>query len=93
MPRGTRDTRPSLFPFIYRSVTFYGPAFQHGSIRFQGFAPGPYNPGPALRQARFGLFPFRSPLLRKSIFLSLPSGTEMVHFPEFASRPYEFRSG
>ena len=24
---------------------------------------------------RFGLFPFRSPLLRKSIFLSLPSGT------------------
>jgi len=23
----------------------------------------------------FGLFPFRSPLLRKSIFLSLPPGT------------------
>ena len=29
----------------------------------------------------FGLFPFRSPLLRKSIFLSLPPGTEMFQFP------------
>ena len=29
----------------------------------------------------FGLFPFRSPLLRTSIFLSLPPGTEMFQFP------------
>ena len=27
---------------------------------------------------------FRSPLLSQSRFLSFPSGTEMVHFPEFA---------
>ena len=33
---------------------------------------------------RFGLFPFRSPLLRKSRLLSFPGGTEMVHFPPFA---------
>ena len=33
---------------------------------------------------RFGLFPFRSPLLRESRLLSLPGGTEMVHFPPFA---------
>ena len=32
---------------------------------------------------RFGLFPFRSPLLRKSIFLSLPPGTQMFQFPGF----------
>ena len=32
----------------------------------------------------FGLFRFRSPLLTESRFLSFPSGTEMVHFPEFA---------
>ena len=32
----------------------------------------------------FGLSPFRSPLLRASRFLSLPSGTEMFQFPEFA---------
>ena len=30
---------------------------------------------------RFGLFPFRSPLLRESRLLSLPVGTEMFHFP------------
>src|SRR5699024_12255947 len=28
----------------------------------------------------FGLFPFRSPLLRESIFLSLPAGTKMFQF-------------
>ena len=32
----------------------------------------------------FGLLRFRSPLLSQSRFLSFPSGTEMVHFPEFA---------
>ena len=36
------------------------------------------------RHARFGLFPFRSPLLRESIFLSFPPGTEMFQFPGFA---------
>jgi hypothetical protein len=34
---------------------------------------------------RFRLFPVRSPLLRESLLLSLPPGTEMVHFPGFAS--------
>ena len=37
-----------------------------------------------LTHSRFGLFPFRSPLLRKSLLLSFPEGTEMVHFPSFA---------
>ena len=32
----------------------------------------------------FGLFRFRSPLLSESLLFSFPSGTEMVHFPEFA---------
>ena len=34
---------------------------------------------------RFGLFPLRSPLLRKSIFLSFPAGTEMFQFSAFAT--------
>ena len=34
----------------------------------------------------FGLFPLRSPLLRESRLISFPSGTEMFHFPELASR-------
>jgi hypothetical protein len=40
---------------------------------------------------RFGLFPVRSPLLRESRLMSFPPGTEMVHFPGFASPPYGFR--
>ena len=35
----------------------------------------------------FGLFPFRSPLLRESHSLSFPLDTEMFHFSRFASLP------
>ena len=38
----------------------------------------------------FGLFPFRSPLLRKSIFLSLPPVTKMFQFAGLNLRTYEF---
>jgi hypothetical protein len=38
-----------------------------------------------LASTRFRLFPFRSPLLRESLLLSVPPGTEMVHFPGSAS--------
>ena len=38
----------------------------------------------------FGLFPVRSPLLGESRLISLPEGTEMYHFPSFASCDYEF---
>ena len=34
---------------------------------------------------RFGLIPVRSPLLRESRLISSPAGTEMFHFPAFAS--------
>ena len=46
----------------------------------------------ACRLARrgFRLFPFRSPLLRKSNALSFPVGTKMFQFPTFASHAYEF---
>ena len=37
----------------------------------------------ALTPARFRLFPFRSPLLRESLLLSFPQGTEMFQFPRF----------
>ena len=39
---------------------------------------------------RFGLIPFRSPLLRESLLMSVPGGTEMFHFPPFAFNTYEF---
>ena len=34
-----------------------------------------------LHQCRFRLFPVRSPLLRESLLMSSPPGTEMVQFP------------
>ena len=37
-----------------------------------------------LTQQWFRLFPFRSPLLRESLLISFPPGTEMFHFPGFA---------
>ena len=40
--------------------------------------------------SRFGLFRVRSPLLAESPLISLPAGTEMFHFPAFASHAYEF---
>src|SRR5437867_2141752 len=36
----------------------------------------------------FRLFRVRSPLLAESLLFSSPPGTEMVHFPGFASPPY-----
>ena len=38
----------------------------------------------------FGLFPFRSPLLRESRLISFPAGTEMFHFPALAHLTYVF---
>ena len=37
-----------------------------------------------------GCSPFRSPLLRESLLLSLPQGTKMFQFPWFASATYVF---
>jgi hypothetical protein len=45
----------------------------------------------AITQRWFGLFPVRSPLLGESHLLSVPPGTEMVHFPGLATPPYVFR--
>src|SRR5436190_23715807 len=37
-----------------------------------------------LTHTRFGLIPFRSPLLRESRLISFPRGTEMFHFPRLS---------
>ena len=82
--------------FAYRALTFCGATFQNASTRQQicnsvkGLAPllsVPTTPNwqrrQALPPARFGLIPFRSPLLRESLLLSSPRGTEMFQFPRF----------
>ena len=80
--------------FAYRAVTFCGLPFQAGSanarISYSLTAPvgrlvGPATPTwqrhRAITPHRFRLFPFRSPLLRESLLLSIPRGTEMFQFP------------
>lgn len=79
--------------FNYRAVTVFGGPFQVASSTvILGNSNGvSYNP--KTHASWFGLIPFRSPLLRKSHLLSLPSGTEMFQFPELPSVTYEFSDG
>ena len=71
--------------FAYRALTFCGATFQNASTRQQIcnsvedlalLLSVPTTPNwqrrQALPPARFGLIPFRSPLLRESLLLSFP---------------------
>ena len=94
--------RPSCnMIFAYGAITLYGEAFQSSSTNHLHHSgevalpqDGPINPDMTTPQRltayRFGLFPFRSPLLRESKFLFLPPGTKMFQFPGFAPCCYEF---
>ena len=67
---------PSL-PFTYGAFTLSGRSSQDRSVRLGcGFC----SPNPGMHALRFGLFPVRSPLLRKSMFLSFPPPTKMFQF-------------
>ena len=82
--------------FAYGAVTRCGATFQNASAMYQicnsvkdlvPLLSGPTTPNwqrhQALPPTRFRLFPFRSPLLRESLLLSFPQGTEMFQFPWF----------
>ena len=98
MSRGTWGHRREVRHFRLRGFHPLWPGFPAGSTSIElcnslrGHRPslaGPTTP-PAQRSAaltcrRFGLFPVRSPLLRKSLLFSFPEGTEMFQFPSFAS--------
>ncbi len=84
----------SRLSFAYGGVTLCADVFQTSSAtrtifyflpEQQLWLGGPTTPVTqrllAFTRGRFGLFPFRSPLLRESLLLSLPVGTEMFHFP------------
>lgn len=71
VPRRTQELRESLLGFAYGAVTLCGQTFQKSFATKQicnSHARSPTTPLP-YRQ-RFGLFPFRSPLLRE-LFLFL----------------------
>src|SRR5258708_26403018 len=50
------------------------------------------SPLPGITRARFSLIRFRSPLLTESLLFSLPTGTEMFHFPAFPPHTLYIRS-
>ncbi len=56
-------------PYRYPAKAFDPPHTTHTDLAYVGFR----------------LFPFRSPLLGESRLLSFPAGTEMFHFPAWAS--------
>ena len=75
--------------FVYGTITLYGLTSQTVRLACRFVTPRPYgllDPAtpPHASVLGFRLFPFRSPLLRESSFLSLPRGTEMSHFPPLA---------
>jgi hypothetical protein len=82
--------------FVYGALTHCGVPFQNTSTTHQignsvkalvRLLSSPTTPNwqrhQALTPVRFRLFPFRSPLLRESLLLSIPRGTEMFQFPRF----------
>ena len=88
VPRPTQDTACSVDGFAYGAITLSCRTFQRVLLSIDRPYGGPTTPAPPQRYW-FGLFPFRSPLLRESRLISLPPGTEMFQFSGFASRLLE----
>ena len=78
-------TLHATFDFRYETFTLYGRTFQTVLLSTYGSLIRALQPRMA-EATRFGLFRVRSPLLTESLLISFPSGTEMFHFPEFASK-------
>ena len=107
VPRGTRVEHPgSAIGFAYGALTLCGApsqtlrlpmAFLTSRRLRSALRCSPTTPSlqrlRAITQRRFGLLPVRSPLLRESRLISSPAGTEMFHFPAFASHAYGFSMG
>ncbi len=92
--------------FVYRALTFCGVGFHPLRLANDFVTSRPAgrrimtNPTtperqrlPPITSLGFGLFPFRSPLLRESRFLSFPPVTKMFQFTGLPTVPYGFRHG
>ena len=67
---------------LYGTITRYGRTFQTSSRFVYNAKCGPITPTMP-KHHWFGLFPFRSPLLRESLLFSFPPGTKMFQFSGF----------
>ena len=84
MPRGTQ------VPAVSFSVSNTGLSPSMAELSSSLLLPNPESHVPVLQPQTvetvwFRLFPVRSPLLRESRLISFPPGTEMFHFPGWAS--------
>jgi hypothetical protein len=82
--RRTQDPLKRVIVFDYRIITFFDVSFQILRLTITFVTPYRVSYNPNKQACWFGLFPFRSPLLRESIFLSLPPGTKMFQFSGYA---------
>ena len=89
MSHRTQDTSKSLLNFAYEAFTLYSCPFQNILLSSRFVTPyrKSYNPNPKIG---LGYFPFRSPLLRESNFLSFPPATKMFQFTGLSSYSYVF---
>ena len=78
MLRRTQDPLKRDNIFDYRIITFFDSSFQMIRLMSSFVTPYRVSYNPNKQACWFGLFPFRSPLLRESNFLSLPPGTKDV---------------
>jgi hypothetical protein len=78
--RRTQDPLKREYIFNYRIITFFDSTFQMIRLIYSFVTPYRVSYNPNKQAYWFGLFPFRSPLLRESNFLSLPPGTKMFQF-------------
>ena len=83
MSRLTQDTAIIITTCSYGIITLYNQLFQIVPIHCYDKCRGPTTPYMP-KHIRFGLFSFRSPLLRESMFLSFPADTKMFQFSAVA---------
>jgi hypothetical protein len=102
---GTRHNRAHVF--TYRALTVYGRPSQATSANthFSHCRPDrqiqerrtpqhrTHNPCRVSHAHGLAILRFRSPLLTESQLFSLPTGTEMFHFPAFPPDAYVFSAG
>ena len=82
MLRPTQESDRLLLSFAYGAITHYGQASQLVLLLIHNTMFQSYNPGKQV--LRFGLFPFRSPLLRESRLIYIPAVTKMFQFTALA---------
>ena len=97
VPRYSGTYPASLFVVAYGAVTLYGRPFQSVRLTNRLVTRRPYGLAgpttPLCKHRGLGYVRVRSPLLAESQLISLPAGTEMVHFPALPSHAYVFSEG